>query len=486
SQFELLHCERIDPRGHLSPWTTVHDPYTAPAATIDIFNIDRNVNTGYRTYDIAGSSAAYWSSNGVCARAGFGCTLGIQGRLSSDGSAETIDSTAISYPDPSINHEFSSSIDTPKIDAVRTYVSGYGGNVYSDWTAVRDPYTAPAVAVTVKSIQVNPTTGAFEFDANASSAAYWSQEGVCRLPGWGCTIGLEVKRADGSTAQIGSSSIAYPNPSTTQEFTDSDNLTGVTDIRSFISGHNGTLYSSWIPVSNNVQDGMDVRAAIGLIVEGAAASGVPCLTLFQVGTHEAGSSESDEELACEGALGSGKNLTSFLTGLVSTRGLKFLAALAVTAGLAKAAANRSSLGITLDASGNEVLPTNCSYTAPLTITCFSNGTSTQTRDPAAPIQQDPVTENNQTQKFLQNTPKGDLPDPSTLTGPLAGSSPDDEAKVYVDECDQYVNTPIQSSDGSATTVGAAAGVSEDDCPDMPIFFTGFNSPQATAHDAAAI
>src|ERR1019366_1970495 len=191
SQFELLHCERIDPRGHLSPWTTVHDPYTAPAATIDIFNIDRNVNTGYRTYDIAGSSAAYWSSNGVCARAGFGCTLGIQGRLSSDGSAETIDSASISYPQPSISHQFDSSIDSPKIDAVRTYVAGYGGNVYSPWTTVHDPYTAPAATIDIFNIDRNVNTGYLTYDIAGSSAAYWSSNGVCARAGFGCTLGIQ-------------------------------------------------------------------------------------------------------------------------------------------------------------------------------------------------------------------------------------------------------------------------------------------------------
>lgn len=133
-----------------------------------------------------------------------------------------------------------------------------------------------------------------------------------------------------------------------------------------------------------------------------------------------------------------------------------------------------------------MLPSQCTRTAPKQITCYQDGTSTQVRDPALPVQQDPVTENNQVQRFLQNTPKGDLPDPSTLTGPLAGASLDDEAQVYTDACDQWVITSIETASGDTTTIGAEAGVTEDDCPDMPIFFTGNDVPAATAHDAAAI
>jgi hypothetical protein len=478
-----------------SAWVAVKDPYKSPAPTVAVAMIGRSKTTGFLVYNLSASASAYFSTNGVCSYPGFTCTLGIQAKYGTASTIENVDSTVLTYPVPAVTHQFTSStgVDSPKITSVRSYVSGVSGNgssfIYSAWRTVNDPYQDPSASLLIKTFSLNSITGNIDVNLTASSNAYFSQNGVCRHPGFDCTIGINAKYGStGAVTSIESATIPYPAASITQTFVSSTSLTNATALQAYVTGGDGTVAGKWIPVSNFTQNGMDTAAALALLVAGVGSSAVPCYTLFPVGTHLQRSSLSDQQIACEAALVSGQSLRDFLASLVVSSGPAILTPLLLLAGVQSNTYNEGVTGISVGPSGT-VLPNNCTYTALFTITCVSGSTSTTIRDPGAPIQQDPVTENNQLQQLLQNTPEGSLPpapQQGPIPGPLVGATPDDIANANIDTCKQWVDKVTTDAAGNGTTFGAIAGVIDEQCSTSPIYFAGTDTAAATDHDAAAI
>ncbi len=474
-----------------SDWVSVIDPYVPPGAAIVVDSIGRDRPTGKLTFDLTALSSAYFSSAGVCRRPGFGCNVGIDVRFTNN--TEGVLTTAtIPYPEPTVAHQFTGNIDVGQVAAVRAFVSGADGKVTSDWVEVVDPYSPPDTGLDITSLSQDPVAGEISFDVKAYAQAYFSGGGVCVYAGFSCVVGVEAQYGPThSVATLGAYSITWPTPSTAHRFHSTSSLSGVTALRSFITGSNGRrIEGAWIPVSDHVEAGHDVDAALALVVAGVAGSAAPCFSLFEIGTHELGSSESDQQLACTSALSSGQSLRSFLTTLVAAGGASILDQLLVSAGVASSYATQSGFGITVNAQGQVVLPENCTYTGFWLVTCTSGTTVTDVRDPTAPFVSDPVAENNALQQFLENVGVESMPEPGPTPGPIPGplgwGSKADRAQTYVDLCRQYVNTPAIGPGGSPTTKGGLAGVSSDDCTSMPIFFTGANSPEASQHDKEAI
>src|ERR1019366_8719680 len=133
-----------------------------------------------------------------------------------------------------------------------------------------------------------------------------------------------------------------------QHFAGSITLSDITAVRSFVSGHSGELDGPWVPVSDDVQDGIDVDAAIGLVVGAYAYTSDACLTFFQFGTHQAGSSESDQELACSAATATAAGFAAFLATYVASNGPSILKSLEVIAAHVKGTSNATTNGITTD------------------------------------------------------------------------------------------------------------------------------------------
>ena len=469
-----------------SAWTTVIDSYVAPSVSIKAASIGRDDSTGFLTYDVTSSSAAYFSANGVCRLSGFACLVGFQAKLASGGAIENLAQATISYPTPGVHQEFTGSVDTAKVSQVRAYVSGNSGTLFGSWVTVPDPYRSPTTGVTVTSIQPGTAVGTLAYDITAQSAAYWSTNGQCALPGWGCTIGVQAQYgAANSIMTVDSTQISYPGPSVAHEFTGTATISGITAVRSVVIGHAGELDGPWTTVSSNVQNGVDVAAAIAgiLLIEPYAAD--VCFTLFQRGTHFQGSTVSDQELACNAAGTGAGALGGYLAALVAQYGGQILLPLEVIAARLVAGQLAQANGVTTSPTGQSVLPKTCAYVGIYQISCGSGGVNHLFEDPNGPTTLDPVITNNLAERFLANVPEGKIPTiPSN--SPLANASPLQWATAMTDECLGMVNSVDPTPGKNGATFGTEASATDDDCASSAIFFTGANSPLASAHDLAAI
>ena len=269
--------------------------------------------------------------------------------------------------------------------------------------------------------------------------------------------------------------ITYPDPSVEHRFQGSINISGVTAIRSFMYGSGGSIiYSKWTPTSDNVKDGHDLDASLALLAAGVAASPFPCYELFPVGTHNGESSLSDQQIACESALRGGQSLRGFLGTYVKSAAGKEVTQLLVRAGMSGSKATAQEFpGLDY----GSTLPSPCRWSGLRLISCDYPSAPTTVIPPGAPPRQDPTWHANQGAKSapirLPDQPA--VPAPGPVPAPSDFITNDDVTDFLRDQCE-----------ADMVLRGQQAGISDDSCSTMPIYGTGSDTPQATAHDKAVI
>jgi hypothetical protein len=239
-----------------SDWEPVIDPYPADATTINAATIGRDTPTGNLTFDITADAGGFWMPGAICqANGGGGCTLGVQAELTSDSSTIDLasDPDNIAGQDYPFTKEFTGpSASLSKITAVRSYVDGFNGEIYSGWFPVTDPYAAPSTSIVSASTGRDPDNANFTFDVTTSASGYWSPGSVCQANGGGgCSMNIQAEGVDGSTTDLGSypDNIAGATYPSVHEIQGSADVEQVTAIRSEVVGANGqTLYSGWQPI----------------------------------------------------------------------------------------------------------------------------------------------------------------------------------------------------------------------------------------------
>lgn len=229
--------------------------------------------------------------------------------------------------------------------------------------------------------------------------------------------------------------------------------------------------TGWVAVSENVRQGHDLDAALALVVAAGAKLTLPCIELFPMGT-PTGISLNGKQLACTNAVAGGQTLASYLANFASTASAPAIAALLVAAGVAQ---SKATARVSPYLDFGKTLPTGCVYTGYQSITCTYPSETQVIRPIIAPPQQDQLWLQNQRAKAPIDVP---TPTP-TVPGPVP--APQDFATT-----DDYKNTAAEECQASVVRWGAAAGVPDDACSTMPIFFTGLDTPKATEHDLNAI
>jgi hypothetical protein len=269
----------------------------APTLTINDYGRFTGTPGFYWDVTVGGSIAGACTQPIVYA----GCAVALYVKLA-DGSTLN-EGTNYIQADP-FSVDLSGGANLTMVEAFRASVSGGLGTVFTEWVPVPDPYASADFSMRVNT--VTSITGGVMWDVSIGADNFYLLDGICpSLAFQSCSYDVEGKRPDGSTVWLRSGYVAT-DPLAIQV---QGGVAGsISAIRASLGGAGGNLYSSWIPVSNWVEDGRDLATAELAFVASVSRLGAQgaCTQLaLYPGTHEAQSSVNDQSLACTAAVQAG-------------------------------------------------------------------------------------------------------------------------------------------------------------------------------------
>jgi hypothetical protein len=304
-------------RAHVSPtglsgsaaysaWVPVADPGVTPQLTLSVNSFSRPATSGNASYSIVLSASGYMNLNGPCVSTS-NCWLELDGLYASDGLWHVLPSgqssfTTSTYP---ASHTYASPTSwVPPLLAVRGRL--FGASTYTpvvtEPTQVDDWNPVPWVGAKLTTLTPNANGSlTFDTDLSAMNLRIPGSEG-CAGAGyiWGCYGYLDAQLNDGSVVTLSSVQLTATNAPQTKHLagTSATLPSPITGVRVRTAGSGGgdfSLVGPWVPVTGAVAGGYDTDKALALIT--AAMVGRSnleiCATLFEVGTHQLGSSVSD-------------------------------------------------------------------------------------------------------------------------------------------------------------------------------------------------
>lgn len=217
-----------------------------PNVSIDTTTVGRDASTGKFTYSITASADSYWST--ICTSAY--CHLQIEARYANGTVATLATQPANTGGGASTTKTFTGSTLVREVTDVRALILGSGGQWYSSWVAVSDPYPSPSASLIVNSVGRRAVDGHFAWDVTATTSYFNLPDGPC--PVSSCYLYLQAKFDDGTTMNIddvsGLSSVTtFPKSYNIQDHRLSRE---VTHLRPIVHGSNGDVVGSWVAVSD--------------------------------------------------------------------------------------------------------------------------------------------------------------------------------------------------------------------------------------------
>ncbi len=456
-------------------WNVISDPYPGPSVALFDATLIRT-SAGTLSYDVTTSAEGYRQPGRACANVdyGFACTLRVEAQYD-DGTTGTLAFRSLATAGDPVAHQFTGTVKSKRIIALRVVVDGYISDIIGGWSEAGDSYPSAAALLSISSIE-RTASSSLSFDITATAAGYRAPGRACANAdsGFGCSLKLEAEYADGTIGTIGSVSIRdMVQDPVGHVFTGTITTTRqLVAVRVLIDGHVNDVVEPWLEVSEVVLDGHDLVWAEDALVGayGAGSAYTACVNAFARGTHQAGSSLTDQQIACLGATQAGQTFREFIRSYLKTITSSQVTALLAGAGID----TRPNADPNLD--WGKSLPAGCSWADFMTISC-PDGLH---RPASAPAQQDPTWGNNRatnsaTARVTNGIPEDDpIPDQNTPIGqPLPSRIAMDV--VLQEQCQE-----------NAVRWGEQAGIEPDDCDSLPIFGTGNNSPEASQHDLDAI
>lgn len=206
--------------------------------------------SGNLTFDLNATATDFAVAGGPCASSSSSCQLEVDAQYEEGGGLvlSTLNiPTGASSP---YTHDFTGSVSSSKVVAVRAVVSGSGGSAIGNWVAATDPYVSPSVSV-AGSVD-RKSSGVLTYDITATETLQQTPAGACNALTSSCTIEVMIQQANGQTTTLDQHDFAASSASTSSyEFTGSYSAsTKVVAIGAFVTQSSRFRYSSWVSVTD--------------------------------------------------------------------------------------------------------------------------------------------------------------------------------------------------------------------------------------------
>lgn len=233
----------------------VTDWLPTPSVSVTVNSISRSTTNPVLAYDVTVGASNYQISGGPCASGyGYSCLGGVQVRYATDSTVDTIAYSSFkdkSYP---YSYQFTGSQVSRQIDAVRAYLGGPGGTIYSAWESVSDWSPVPEVGLVVNSFERSTADGWMYWDFDITGTNYQNVNGaICEnYYGANCQAGVQIKRAGtGDLYYIASSNFRNQNFPYMKNEVGSERLPEISQIRAYLHGEDDRwIYGEWIDVDD--------------------------------------------------------------------------------------------------------------------------------------------------------------------------------------------------------------------------------------------
>jgi RHS repeat-associated protein len=249
-QIEALRAHLTGPSQTVTgPSYSVSDTYPTTTVGVEVNSVSRDSSTDELSYDVVGSASYFGMAGGPCYE--VSCVMALQGKYSSDGSWNDIETHGISATSYPASYHFDSYAPFPIITAVRIEIRGSSGaKVDSSSQSESDVEGTPSVAITSQAFSRDPSTTVSSFSVYAASTNQEVTDGACPVDSGTCQMRLIVKFVDGSTADWEDYNLSSDTSPETVHFASSGFGGDLVEFaRVDVAGGGGVLHGYWHTVS---------------------------------------------------------------------------------------------------------------------------------------------------------------------------------------------------------------------------------------------
>ena len=239
----------VRPRCRLPKWRSATVSNTG-GVILAVGSIDRDAATDAFLYDVTVTTSNYALPDAVCANDNYSCYVYLLG-THADGTTQEV-SSQCRLPKASTRlirrcFGFQGTIRSAQLVSIRAYIAGSGSVLSTAEVAVTDPYPTPGVSLAVGSIDRDAATGAFLYDVTVTASNYALPDAVCASENSTCTIYLQGIHADGTTSNIGSTTVSsgrYATYPQVHRFQGTLQATQFVSVRAYVTSYLATTLSS--------------------------------------------------------------------------------------------------------------------------------------------------------------------------------------------------------------------------------------------------
>jgi RHS repeat-associated protein len=222
-----------------------------PTVSVSSASVGRDAANNL-TWDVTATTGNVQGTGQICPNSANSCTFYLYGQLE-NGNTEELQRSTIAWGTtfPYSKHFVAASIDSLKVIAVRAYVQGQSGTVYSPWVAVSDPLIPSGVSLSITSIGRDATSN-LTWDVTATAEDSQGVGQVCRFAQSSCTFFLQAQLVDGGTTELQRWAIPWGSSFPySKQFIGNVDMLKVTAVRAYVDGAEGRLlYGEWTPIAD--------------------------------------------------------------------------------------------------------------------------------------------------------------------------------------------------------------------------------------------
>lgn len=237
-------------------WQSISDTQPGPTVALTINSFSRSTSSGLASYDVTISASYYqlYSVN-ICrgSSSPTNCHGGVQALYAGDEDPTDLADSNTFENKPYPRTQNFTGTSAREVTALRPYVRGEFGSIYGEWTDVDDWTPVPSVELDINSYSRPTGSGIASYNFTVTGEYYQRVENAPCTYSYpeNCRGGVQVKYAGDSVATDLTDTNSFYN----KNFPYSATFSGtseqeITDVRAYISGDAGRIYSDWQDVED--------------------------------------------------------------------------------------------------------------------------------------------------------------------------------------------------------------------------------------------